>query len=130
MEKFKATPPGREAKHPSLGLWGGPFSWGPDKQGCHEETNRWQKAPCDKEFRVGFFALGVTVIPLFLWSLRILQNAENRLDKPLLLIHKTDCWLGKVLARLRACTRVVKLILAPCCFCGRKWGRGEEAWLC
>lgn len=27
-------------------------------------------------------------------------------------------------------TRVLWLILAPCCLCGRKWGRGEEARLC
>lgn len=50
MEKFKATPPGREAKHPRLGLSGGVFSWGPDKQRCHEETNSWQKALATKNF--------------------------------------------------------------------------------
>lgn len=40
------------------------------------------KGPCDKEFRVGFFALGVTVVLPFLWSQRILQNAENGWKAP------------------------------------------------
>lgn len=82
MEKFKATPSGREAEHPSLGLWGGAFSWGPDKQRWHGGNEQMAKGPCDKEFQVGFFALGVTVIRLFLWSQCILQNAENRLESP------------------------------------------------
>lgn len=82
MEKFKATPSGREAEHPSLGLWGGAFSWGPDKQRWHGGNEQMAKGPCDKEFQVGFFALGATVILLFLWSRRILQNAENGLESP------------------------------------------------
>lgn len=51
MEKFKAIPPGREAKFLTLGLWSGTFCRGPNKQRCHEEMNRWQMALATKHFK-------------------------------------------------------------------------------
>lgn len=75
--------------------------------------------------------LGVTVTLLFLRALCSPQNAEDGLEKPFLLFIKQIELAPKGPWPVESShTRVLWLILAPCCLCGRKWGRGEEARLC
>lgn len=107
MEKFKATPSGREAEHPSLGLWGGAFSWGPDKQRWHGGNEQMAKRPLRQRISSGFLRIRSDCHSALLVVSVYSSERREPAGKPLLLIHKTDRWLGKVLARLRACTHMV-----------------------